>query len=188
MKRNLVESSKIMCHKNRPLVIAGMAIFLIVTNLQSFIASAFPRDSSATYNSNISNNTAEEKNNLNNTLIENDRMVVRLSPSTENQSNGLQNASILNDSNKNPRDDLNCYTEGLYVCNESGECDNIKFDCLTECHDGITRTTGTCPNDDDKICWIKGEYICNNRNDTAKETPNRTRIKTDRQSQKFRKS
>jgi hypothetical protein len=162
MKKNLVESTKIICNKAQSLIIP-IIIILSVINL-SFVASAVPNVVSiSTYNSNFSNNTIGQNNSLNNTLIENDRIGVRLSSSTENQSNGLQNTNILNNSNTNPRNDLNCYTEGLFVCNESGECDNIKFDCLTECDDGITRTTGMCPDDDDRICWIEDEYVCNDK-------------------------
>ena len=136
----------------------------MVTDLQSFVGSATPNSvSDLLHNSNFSNNTVGENDNSNNTIIENYKIGVQPPSSTKNGSNGLQNVSILTDSNKNPRDDLNCYTEGLYVCNESGECNNIKFDCLTECDDGITRTTGTCPNDDDRICWIEDEYVCNDK-------------------------
>jgi hypothetical protein len=169
MKEKLTEFSKTISNKNQPLLIAAMILFLCFTNL-SFVASALPNVASVyTYNPNSSNfnssnNTIGKNNSLNNIVVEKDRTGVPLQSSTENHSNGLQNTNILNYSNKNPRDDLDCYTEGLYVCNESGQCDNIKFDCLTECDDGITRTTGSCPNDDDRICWIEDEYICNDEN------------------------
>jgi len=163
MKKELAQYTKIISNKDQPLLIAVMITFLCFTNL-SFVASALPNAASiSTYNPNSSNKTTGQNNSLNNILIEKDRIGVQPSSSAENQSKGLQNPNILNYSNKNPRDDLNCYTEGLYICNESGECDNIKFDCLTECDDGIKRTTGTCPNDDDRICWIEDEYVCNDK-------------------------
>jgi hypothetical protein len=54
------------------------------------------------------------------------------------------------DDNDNPRDDPDCWYGNLYVCDESGECDNDKFDCVTDCEDGSNVTTGEeCPGEDD---------------------------------------
>src|ERR687897_947287 len=45
-----------------------------------------------------------------------------------------------------------CNYYGLDVCTGSGEdrqCDSERFDCLSVCEDGTTRTTGQCPGDDE---------------------------------------
>src|ERR671910_1743745 len=45
-----------------------------------------------------------------------------------------------------------CNYHGLDVCTGSGEarqCDSERFDCLSLCEDGTTRTTGQCPGDDE---------------------------------------
>jgi hypothetical protein len=55
-----------------------------------------------------------------------------------------------NNGNNNPRDDPDCWYGDLYVCDESGECDTDNFDCITDCADGSSVTTGEeCPGDDD---------------------------------------
>jgi hypothetical protein len=118
-------------------------------------------------------------NNSNHTMTENKVQDLSIA-SLENGSNGLQNGSITGDfDKKNPRNDPNCYTQGLYVCNMFGDCDSNRFDCITECDDGIKRTTGTCPNDDDRICWIDEIYICKDnsymtQNNTGNMTQNNT--------------
>jgi hypothetical protein len=65
-----------------------------------------------------------------------------------------------NDDNSNDRkrnDPCNYY--GLNVCDSSGNCDNDRFDCLSDdCVNGQPGTTGQCDGDDDKICWVNGEY------------------------------
>jgi hypothetical protein len=53
-------------------------------------------------------------------------------------------------SGDNPRDDPDCWYGDLYVCDESGNCDTENFDCITDCEDGSSVTTGEeCPGDDD---------------------------------------
>jgi hypothetical protein len=45
-----------------------------------------------------------------------------------------------------------CNYYGIDVCIGSGDdrqCDSERFDCLSECEDGTTRTTGQCPGDDE---------------------------------------
>jgi hypothetical protein len=45
-----------------------------------------------------------------------------------------------------------CNYYGLDVCTGSGDdrqCDSERFDCLSVCEDGTTRTTGQCPGDDE---------------------------------------
>ena len=45
-----------------------------------------------------------------------------------------------------------CNYYGTDVCIGSGEerqCDSQRFDCLSDCEDGTTRTTGQCPGDDE---------------------------------------
>jgi hypothetical protein len=47
-----------------------------------------------------------------------------------------------------------CNYHGTDVCIGEGEerqCDNQRFDCLTDCDDGTTQTTGQCPNDDEPL-------------------------------------
>src|SRR5215510_11669037 len=124
MNRILAELDKIIHFKINRLLIIVMLIFIIVTNLQSFVESALPNRVSSSIYSNFSNNTVRENNNSNNTLIENNKIGVQALSSIENGSDKLQNATVIDESKKNPRDNLNCYTEGLYVCNEFGECDN----------------------------------------------------------------
>ena len=45
-----------------------------------------------------------------------------------------------------------CNYYGLDVCTGIGDdrqCDSERFDCLSVCEDGTTRTTGQCPGDDE---------------------------------------
>jgi hypothetical protein len=45
-----------------------------------------------------------------------------------------------------------CNYYGIDVCTGSGDdrqCDSERFDCLSVCEDGTTRTTGQCPGDDE---------------------------------------
>ena len=45
-----------------------------------------------------------------------------------------------------------CNYYGTDVCIGTGEerqCDSQRFDCLSDCEDGTTRTTGQCPGDDE---------------------------------------
>ena len=55
------------------------------------------------------------------------------------------------DDDSHPQNDPDCWYGGLYVCDdESGECDNDEFDCMTDCADGSIVTTGEeCPGNDD---------------------------------------
>jgi hypothetical protein len=46
------------------------------------------------------------------------------------------------DDKDNDRSDPDCWYGNLYVCDEDGKCDSEKFDCLTDCADGSTVTTG----------------------------------------------
>jgi hypothetical protein len=56
-----------------------------------------------------------------------------------------------NDNDDDPRDDPDCWYGNLYVCNEDGDCDSENFDCLTECADGSSVTTGEdCPDENDE--------------------------------------
>ena len=55
-----------------------------------------------------------------------------------------------NDTDTEANDPCNYY--GLDVCTGSGDdrqCDSERFDCLSVCEDGTTRTTGQCPGDDE---------------------------------------
>jgi hypothetical protein len=54
------------------------------------------------------------------------------------------------DEDDNPRDNPDCWYGEIYVCDESGNCDSENFDCITDCADGSSVTTGEeCPGDDD---------------------------------------
>ena len=54
------------------------------------------------------------------------------------------------DGDDDPRDDPDCWYGDLYVCDENGECDTDRIDCITDCEDGSSVTTGEeCPGDDD---------------------------------------
>ena len=66
------------------------------------------------------------------------------------------------DSNKkkNWRENPDCWYHGKFVCNGKGECDSDKFDCLSDCKDGSTATTGMCPDDDDPKCIDDWKYVC----------------------------
>jgi hypothetical protein len=56
-----------------------------------------------------------------------------------------------NDNNRNWREDPNCLYYETFVCNEEGECDNDNFDCVTDCDDGSSVTTGfPCPGESDE--------------------------------------
>jgi hypothetical protein len=61
---------------------------------------------------------------------------------------------------KNWRENPDCWYHGKFVCNGKGECDSDKFDCLSDCKDGSTATTGMCPDDDDPKCIDDGKYVC----------------------------
>ena len=37
---------------------------------------------------------------------------------------------------------------GQNICDKSGECDSERFDCWSDCSDGIEQTTCQCPGDD----------------------------------------
>jgi hypothetical protein len=41
-----------------------------------------------------------------------------------------------------------CNYHGLDVCDSNGDCDSERFDCLSDCKDGSSATTGQCPHDD----------------------------------------
>ena len=63
------------------------------------------------------------------------------------QSSGDNNNN--NNNNDNPRDDPDCWYGDLYICDENGKCDTENVDCVTECADGSSVTTGEeCPGDD----------------------------------------
>ena len=64
------------------------------------------------------------------------------------------------DKKKNWRENPDCWYHGQFVCNSEGECDSDKFDCLSDCKDGSTATTGMCPDDDDPKCIDDGKYVC----------------------------
>jgi hypothetical protein len=74
---------------------------------------------------------------------------------------------VFRDSGKkeNWRDNPDCWYHGKFVCNDEGECDSDRFDCLSECEDGSTATTGMCPDDDDPKCVDDGKYVCKEAED-----------------------
>lgn len=52
-----------------------------------------------------------------------------------------------------------CNYHGLNLCDSSGNCDDERFDCYSDdCVNGQPGTTGQCDGDDDKVCWVNGEY------------------------------
>jgi hypothetical protein len=52
-----------------------------------------------------------------------------------------------------------CNYYGLNVCSVDGQCDDQQFDCYSDdCVNGQPGTTGQCDGDDDKVCWVNGEY------------------------------
>src|SRR5215207_5507468 len=58
----------------------------------------------------------------------------------------------LNDDDTDTEANDPCNYYGLDVCTGSGDdrqCDSERFDCLSVCEDGTTRTTGQCPGDDE---------------------------------------
>jgi hypothetical protein len=66
--------------------------------------------------------------------------------------NDNKNNERNNDNNqKNWRDDPNCWYYEYFVCDESGKCDGENFDCVTDCDDGSSVTTGfPCPGEKDE--------------------------------------
>ena len=68
----------------------------------------------------------------------------------DNKNNERDNDADSNN-NKNWREDPNCWYYETFVCNENGECDNDNFDCVTDCDDGSSVTTGfPCPEEDEE--------------------------------------
>ena len=60
-----------------------------------------------------------------------------------------------------------CNYYGIDVCTGSGDdrqCDSERFDCLSVCEDGTTRTTGQCPGDD-------GDRTTSSQDDNDTESP-----------------
>jgi hypothetical protein len=54
------------------------------------------------------------------------------------------------DDDNSHRDDPDCWYGNLYVCDGNGKCDSDKFDCITDCADGSSVTTGfECPDEGD---------------------------------------
>ena len=70
---------------------------------------------------------------------------------SSNSNNDNKNNQGVNGNNKNWREDPNCWYYQTFVCNEKGECDNDNFDCVTDCDDGSSVTTGfPCPGESDE--------------------------------------
>lgn len=78
--------------------------------------------------------------------------IQKTSTSSSDSNNDNRNNERNNDNNqKNWRDDPNCWYYETFVCNEKGECDNDNFDCITDCEDGSSVTTGfSCPGESDE--------------------------------------
>jgi hypothetical protein len=55
-----------------------------------------------------------------------------------------------NDNDDDHRGDPDCWYGNLFVCDKNGDCDSDRFDCITDCPDGSSVTTGEdCPDEDD---------------------------------------
>jgi|SRR5215207_1990636 len=66
----------------------------------------------------------------------------------------------------NHRDDPDCWFEDLYVCDENGKCDTDRIDCITDCENGSTVTTGEkCPGEDDSDRQTNEDQDDNNNGD-----------------------
>jgi hypothetical protein len=82
----------------------------------------------------------------------------RISPVTQKTSTGSSDSNNENRNNernnnnqKNWRDDPNCWYYEYFVCDENGKCDGENFDCVTDCDDGSSVTTGfPCPGESDE--------------------------------------
>jgi PsbP-like protein len=72
-----------------------------------------------------------------------------------------------NDNNqKNWRDDPDCWYYSTFVCDENGRCDSENFDCVTDCDDGSSVTTGqTCPGQSDEGVPGESDAVDDNDND-----------------------
>jgi hypothetical protein len=85
-----------------------------------------------------------------NPLVQQLQAPAPMSQLVERQKIIIQQQQRDNDNDRDNRDDPDCWYGNLYVCDENGECDSDKFDCLTDCADGSTVTTGEdCPDEDD---------------------------------------
>jgi hypothetical protein len=71
---------------------------------------------------------------------------------SSDSNNDNRNNERNNDNNqRNWRDDPNCWYYEYFVCYENGKCDNDNFDCVTDCDDGSSVTTGfPCPGESDE--------------------------------------
>ena len=79
-------------------------------------------------------------------------VIQKTSTGSSDSNNENRNNERNNDNNqKNWRDNPNCWYYETFVCNEKGECDNDNFDCVTDCDDGSSVTTGfPCPGESDE--------------------------------------
>jgi hypothetical protein len=76
---------------------------------------------------------------------------IQSSDSNNDNKNNERANDANNNNKKNWREDPNCWYYETFVCNEKGECDNDNFDCITDCEDGSSVTTGfTCPGESDE--------------------------------------
>jgi hypothetical protein len=85
-----------------------------------------------------------------NPLVQQLQAPAPMSQLVERQKIIVQQQQRDNDNDRDYRDDPDCWYGNLYVCDENGECDSDKFDCITDCADGSSVTTGfDCPDEDD---------------------------------------
>jgi hypothetical protein len=62
--------------------------------------------------------------------------------SSDSNNDNVNNIRDGNDNQKNWRDDPDCWYYSTFVCDENGRCDSENFDCVTDCDDGSSVTTG----------------------------------------------
>ena len=70
---------------------------------------------------------------------------------SESNSDNRNNERDNDNKQKNWREDPDCWYYEYFVCDENGKCDSENFDCVTDCDDGSSVTTGhPCPGEIDE--------------------------------------
>lgn len=85
-----------------------------------------------------------------NPLVQQLQAPAPMSQLVERQKTIIKEVQRDSDDDNSHRDDPDCWYGNLYVCDENGKCDSDKFDCITDCADGSSVTTGfECPDEGD---------------------------------------